>query len=66
LPEVINNNETGYIVDKNDKKKFAQKILFLIKNIKKRNKMGIMGHKRYKNFFLSSVMAEKYSNLIKK
>ena len=66
LPEVINNNETGYIVDKNDKKKFAQKILFLIKNIKKRNKMGIMGHKRYKEFFLSSVMAQKYSNLIKK
>jgi L-malate glycosyltransferase len=66
LPEVINNNETGYIVDKNDKKKFAQKIFFLIKNIKKRNKMGIMGHKRYKEFFLSSVMAEKYSNLIKK
>ena len=66
LPEVINNNVTGYVVDKDDKEKFAQKILFLIKNIKKRNKMGIMGHKRHKEFFLSNVMAEKYSNLIKK
>ena len=66
LPEVINNNVTGYVVDKDDKEKFAQKILFLIKNIKKRNKMGIMGHKRHKEFFSSNVMAEKYSNLIKK
>ena len=66
LPEVINNNITGYIVDKNDEKRFAQKILYLNKNIKKRNKMGIMGHKRYKEFFLSNVMAKKYSNLIKK
>jgi glycosyltransferase involved in cell wall biosynthesis len=66
LPEVINNNITGYIVAKNDKKKFAQKILFLIKNIKKRNKMGMMGYKRYKKYFSSKVMAKKYSILIKK
>ncbi len=65
LPEVIKNNSTGFIVNKNNTKLFADKILYLINNPKFRKTMGKKGHLRYLKKFNSKDMAFKYSKLIK-
>ena len=65
LREVIENNITGYVVNKNNPKIFAKKILDLLKNPKLKKRMGNKSFYRYKKHFTHNKMIESYNNLIK-
>jgi len=64
LREVIENNKTGYLVDPKNHKLFVKKILYLFKNPKVSRLMANNGFKRYKNYFSSEIMSNKYLNVI--
>ena len=49
IPEIVVNNETGYLVDRKDPVMLADKIELLLNNEKKRKDMGENGYKRYFN-----------------
>ncbi len=49
--EIIINNETGYLIDRNDEKAMAKKMLFLLENKAEAKKMGENGLKRFKDNF---------------
>tara|TARA_B100001123_G_C15344266_1_gene1036292 strand:+ start:2057 stop:3256 length:1200 start_codon:yes stop_codon:yes gene_type:complete len=65
LNEVILNNITGYLVDKNKPKLFAKKVLYLLGNKKTKKKMEIKSYLHYKKFFTNLKMIKNYNNLIK-
>ena len=65
LKEVISNNVTGYLVDKNKPKLFARKVLFLLNKPKIKKKMEINSYFHYKKFFTNHQMIKNYNNLIK-
>ncbi len=50
-PEIISNNETGYLVPVNDTKSFAEKLLELIQNDDLREKMGLRARKSVEERF---------------
>lgn len=50
-PEVVVNNETGYIVNPYDEKELANKIIDLLKNPEKTATFGKAGHERVKKIF---------------
>lgn len=50
-PEVVVNNETGYIVNPYDEKELAAKIIDLLKNPEKAARFGNNGRERVKNLF---------------
>ena len=64
LAEVVENNKTGYLVDPKNHKLFVKKILYLFKNSKVSRLMANNGFKRYKNYFSSEIMSNKYLNVI--
>ncbi len=51
IPEVVLNNETGYIVLKNDPDELANKLISLIINPMLRQTMGLAGKKRFEENF---------------
>ena len=65
LREVIKNNITGYLVDRNKPKLFAKKILNLLSNTKLKKKMGNKSLYRYKKHFTHTKMIKSYNNLMK-
>jgi glycosyltransferase involved in cell wall biosynthesis len=58
IPEIIENNKNGILVEPANPKMLAEKILFLIKNAPIRQKMVFLGHHRVKDFDLKK-MAQK-------
>lgn len=68
--EIINNNETGYLVLPKDSVDLADKILFLLNNNDTREKFGIEGYNRIVKYFSMDRMADEYikvyNNLLKK
>ena len=50
-PEIVLNNETGYIVNPSNINELAEKMIDLLKNPQKANKFGEAGYERVKNFF---------------
>ena len=50
-PEVVSDNETGYIVNPYDEKELAAKIIDLLKDQEKATRFGNNGRERVKNFF---------------
>ena len=65
LREVIEDNITGYLVDRNKPKLFAKKVLNLLSNTKLKKKMGNKSFYRYKKHFTHTKMIKSYNNLIK-
>ncbi|WP_298480328.1 glycosyltransferase [uncultured Maribacter sp.] len=49
IPDIITQNETGIIIEKNNAKALANKIEYLINNPKIKNEMGNLGRKKYSN-----------------
>ena len=47
IPEIIDNDKTGFIVEKNSPDQIAEKLEVLIKNSDLRNKMGKAGRKKF-------------------
>ncbi len=56
--EIISNNIDGYIIEKRDKNKMADKIISLIENKELRNKMGQLARKKAMSFSIEEVQKE--------
>ena len=65
LPEVIDNNSTGYLVSRHKPNLFAKKILYLLDNSTVLKKMEKKSYLVYKKRFTSIQMIKSYNNLIK-
>jgi len=65
LPEVVKNNYSGYVIEKNNINKFSERILELINSYKKRKTFGETGKKIFLKKFNSKFMTQKYYKLIK-
>ncbi len=66
LPEVVENNVCGYVIDKNDVQGFSDSVVRLLKNKELREFMGNNGYNRSKTYFTSERMSKDYLNIIKK
>lgn len=58
LPEVISDSENGFLVDYGDYKKFAQRLITLLKDPSMRREMGKRGRKEALRRFLPKVVAQ--------
>ncbi|MCP4267539.1 MAG: glycosyltransferase family 4 protein [Candidatus Brocadiaceae bacterium] len=65
IPEVINDNENGILVDSRDPKVYAEKCIYLLNNQYLRNNLGNSANKTIENSFSSRHMAESYLELYK-
>ena len=63
LPEIVVDNETGYVINVNDKKMMAEKLILLIKDKDLRLGMGKLGKNRYDNCFSCRIWQKKMINL---
>ena len=59
VPELIMENETGYIIDYNDYKGYAEKLVKLVLNHDLRNKMGIKGRELAVSKFSRKIIINK-------
>ena len=64
LKEVIENNDGGYVFDKNDVINFSKKVIELLKNESLSLEQGIKGRKRVERLFLAPKMSLKYYDII--
>lgn len=64
LNEIIRNNYDGFLVNKKNYKKFANKIIFLLKNNNLKNKFIKNGYYSYQKKFTANNMSQNYFNLI--
>jgi len=68
--EIIENEETGLLVEKGNSKALAEKIIYLLRNPEERNRIAEKAHAKYLSHFTTAVMIEKtaawYRALIKK
>ena len=60
IPELMKNNETGYLIEKGDSKEWINKIRLLINDQKKMDKMGVLGRKFIEENFSWNVIASKF------
>lgn len=65
VKEIILNNQTGFLVNKNKPALFAKKVLELLNNNKLKKKMEKKSYQHYKKFFTSEIMIKNYNNLLK-
>ena len=65
VKEIILNNKTGYLVNKNKPGTFAKKVLNLLNNNNLRKKMETHSFLHYKKFFTSERMIRNYNKLLK-
>ena len=64
IPELMKNNETGFLVEKGDVNGWIEKLSFLINNKEKRENMGNMGRKFIEdNFSWNKIAIEFIKNL---
>ena len=64
LNEVIIDNSSGFLVNKNNPKKFAIKIINVLTNINLKKKLVKNGSIRLRRFFTAQNMSQKYLKLI--
>ena len=65
IPEVINHNETGYLVDLGDTTKAANYAINLLKDSNKLSKMSQLAYERSKTKFHSTTIVNQYLELYK-
>jgi glycosyltransferase involved in cell wall biosynthesis len=61
--EVVENERTGLLVPTLDHKSFAQAILKLLNNEKRRSEMGILGYKKVQKYFRWNLIARQYEKV---
>ena len=66
IPELMKNNEAGFLVEKGNTKELIEKISFLINNKEKREEMGNAGRKFIENNFTWEKIAEEFVNILKR
>jgi glycosyltransferase involved in cell wall biosynthesis len=65
-PEIILDNETGFIIPSNNEIVLADKICTLIKSPELKKKMGIAGRERFDKYFTANNMERAYEALYEK
>lgn len=64
-PEIVEDSQTGFLVDYKDLNAFASKTQLLIENIDLRKQMGQKGHQRVKDHFLLGHSVIAFENCLK-
>jgi glycosyltransferase involved in cell wall biosynthesis len=64
LPEVVENDQGGYVVDPQNVSEFAARLAELLYNRELRAVQGRLGRKRYRHLFTVSRMAADYAELV--
>ena len=62
MSDIIENNKTGFLINPNDEKEWAEKIISIIKDPEISNKMGREGNKVLKEKYNQELF---YKNLLK-
>ena len=65
ITDIINNNETGLLVEPDNSQHLANALLKLIEDDSLRNNLADRGHKYATETFASGPLTEKYANIIK-
>jgi len=63
IPYIIENGENGFIVEKNDYKKMAERIIQLIENENLREKMGQKAREKVKKWYSFEEMVNSYASI---
>ena len=66
IPELMKDNETGYLINKGDDKGWIEKISLLLNDEKKSHQMGLNGRKFVEENFNWDVIARKFANDVQK
>ena len=66
IPELMKNNETGFLVEKGNSEELIEKISFLLENKEKRKEIGIAGRKFVEENFSWEKIAEEFVNILKR
>jgi glycosyltransferase involved in cell wall biosynthesis len=64
--ELVKNNKTGFLVDMEDHKEMSEKILFLLANKQKADKMGLAGKDIIQDEFSLTKMINSYITLYRR
>ncbi len=65
-PELVIDNETGFLIENKDKEQLTDRLEKLISNNELRKKMGDKGQERIKNTFSLESFVEKHEEIIEK
>jgi glycosyltransferase involved in cell wall biosynthesis len=66
IPNIVEDEKTGFLVAPEDPEMLAEKLEILIKDKTLREQMGSAGRHRYERDFTMEVFEERFSNIIKK
>jgi glycosyltransferase involved in cell wall biosynthesis len=64
IPEVVENNKTGFIIEKENSKLLVEKIEILIKNESLRIQLGQNGRKKFLNEYTLAHFENNLSNIL--
>ena len=64
IPELMKNNETGFLVEKGNAEELIEKISLLINDKQKRETMGNAGRKFIENNFSWDKIAKEFLNIL--
>lgn len=65
IPDIIDNNKTGFLVSEGNVSRLVEKIEYLIANTGIMNKMGQKGYKKFINNYTFEIFEEKIKNIFK-
>jgi glycosyltransferase involved in cell wall biosynthesis len=63
---LVMNGGTGYLVDVNDYKSLANRLIFLIQNPERASQMGDRGRKRIKKYFSEKIVTDQFVSVYRK
>jgi glycosyltransferase involved in cell wall biosynthesis len=66
IPEIIDDEKTGLIVNPGDSRSLADAIITLLDDVDLRNSMGDMGYKKYNTNFRWDIIAAKITGILEK
>ena len=64
IPELMQNNETGFLVEKQNSDEIIEKISTLVNNDDKRKQMGILGRSFIEKNFNWEIIAKRFSDIL--
>lgn len=64
IPEIIDDEISGFLVQKNDAQALSEKLELLILNPQLRNKMGVAGLKKFENNFTLEIFENNITNIL--
>ncbi|MEX0656242.1 MAG: glycosyltransferase family 4 protein [Nitrosopumilaceae archaeon] len=64
IPELMQNNETGFLVKKQDPYEIIDKLTLLVNNENKRKQMGVSGRSFIEKNFSLDIIAKRFSNML--